>query len=188
MQVVFNVVIVLAAAVVYLTARPYVNDSDDTVNTVAQWAMFIQLFAGLLLRMRVEVADAVFSGGSFNSASLGQFIAVVMALVPCATVTTVVVSQWYSVWEQYTGGLDCDDDVVLANSLSLRRRILLVLGVRSLHPLGAAAAAGSQAIASATAAGTGEPSPTDDDTIVGKKASLQLVSNPLWHSSSTRRS
>ena len=100
-QVVFNVIIVLAAAVVYLTARPYVNDSDDTVNTVAQWAMFIQLFAGLLLRTRMAVPDSIFSGGSFDSATLGQFIAVVMALVPCATLTTVVVSQWYSVWEQY---------------------------------------------------------------------------------------
>ena len=49
-QVVFNVIIVLAAAVVYLTARPYVNDSDDTVNTVAQWAMFIQLFAEKKIR------------------------------------------------------------------------------------------------------------------------------------------
>ena len=132
-QVVFNVLVVLAAAVVYLTARPYAHASDNTVNVVAQWAMFVQLFAGLLLRVRAEVPDAVFAGGAFDSAAgLGAFIAVVMACVPCVTVAAVAVSQWYAVWQQYTDGLPSDAEVALATSLPMRRKVGLVLGVASL--------------------------------------------------------
>ena len=101
--------------------------------------------------------------------------------------------------------------MVLANSLSLRRRVLMVLGMRTLHPggsTGTAAAVGprdhdgsggstSQTASNAAAVTTTgdlsphrvahHPSACDDDVAVGKSASLQLVSNPLWQSSTTRR-
>ena len=42
-------VIALTNAKLLLKLQPYVSDSDDTVSTMAQWVLFMQVFAGLLV-------------------------------------------------------------------------------------------------------------------------------------------
>ncbi len=107
-QSVFSVLVTLCAAVAYLKVQPFLNASDDRVSTVAQWALFVQLFAGLLLQMQ-DIASSSAAGpssfaSSFDTLALGQFIAVVIMVVPAVTICTVAYSQWVSAGSRTSTG------------------------------------------------------------------------------------
>jgi hypothetical protein len=69
-QVVFAVVVVLVIAVLMLKLQPYVDDSDDTVSTLAQWVLFVEVFAGLLVRVQANQAASGSVDDSLNSKAL----------------------------------------------------------------------------------------------------------------------
>ncbi len=69
-QLVFALVVTLVMAVVLLKLQPFVSNSDDTVSTMAQWVLFMQVFAGLLTKIQAQQACSAEDSGSFNANAL----------------------------------------------------------------------------------------------------------------------
>lgn len=70
-QLVFALIAALAIAVLLLKVQPFVSDSDDLVSTMAQWVLFLQVFAGLLTRVQSDQVKFGNTEGSLNSDALG---------------------------------------------------------------------------------------------------------------------
>lgn len=70
----FALVVALAIAVVLLKLQPFVSDSDDLVSTMAQWVLFLQVFAGLLTKIQAQQACAANDGGSFDVNALAYVL------------------------------------------------------------------------------------------------------------------
>lgn len=70
LQLVFALIVTLTMAVVLLKLQPFVSDSDDTVSTMAQWVLFLQVFAGLLTKIQADQACSPDDSGSFNANAL----------------------------------------------------------------------------------------------------------------------
>lgn len=72
-QIVFALVVTLIMAVLLLKLQPFVVDSDDSVSTMAQWVLFMQVFAGLLTKIQSQQACSDTTGstkGSFDTNAL----------------------------------------------------------------------------------------------------------------------
>ena len=69
-QIVFALVVTLIMAVILLKLQPFVVDSDDMVSTMAQWVLFMQVFAGLLTKIQTQQACSTDSKGSFDTDAL----------------------------------------------------------------------------------------------------------------------
>ncbi len=71
-QIVFALVVSLANAVAVLSLHPYVLFSDNIVSIVAQWVLFLQVLAGLLVRVQQDQAAlATALGTAGNTSRMG---------------------------------------------------------------------------------------------------------------------
>ena len=94
-QIVFALLIVLLSAVAVLKLRPYVFELDNTAVGIAHWALFFQLFAGLLLKVDIAEQD------DYDVDVLGILIAVVIIAVPFLVIVAAGMELAAVVWEDY---------------------------------------------------------------------------------------
>lgn len=69
-QLVLAMIVTLIMAVTLLKRQPFVSDSDDMVSTMAQWVLFLQVFAGLIVRIQKDQACNADDSGSFDTVAL----------------------------------------------------------------------------------------------------------------------
>lgn len=62
--------VTLTIAVALLKLQPYVSTTDDLVSTMAQWVLFLHVFAGLLTRVQANQPVTAEEGGRFNAKAL----------------------------------------------------------------------------------------------------------------------
>ena len=92
-QVVFAMLISMVTAIAVLKLRPMAVQSDNLVVMFASWALWFQLFAGLLIRTSVTVKDG------YDNTVMGVIIAIMIAMVPLSAIVAVLVEVYTDLWD-----------------------------------------------------------------------------------------
>ena len=78
-QIVISMLISLSSCAILMKTSPYINDSDDTLALLAQFDLFMALFATLLLKVNVDNEDG------YSQAAFGYVMTFFLLSVPLRT-------------------------------------------------------------------------------------------------------